>query len=513
MLPPLDAPEIVIGICSPIGADNSKVWQIIQDQLRAYNYSAEKFKVTDLMKDLVPKGIDLVDTPTEARYDSYIRYANKLRELYDAPGTLAMVCCAALRGVRRDKAGAPNTYLPGNAYVFDQFKRPEEIELLRQVYGRLFILISVYSDKEKRTERLAKKISDSHSSARIQAVHRTEARSLVQRDEDEEGEAHGQRMRDAFALADVFINIDDEKEAEEVVVRFMQSFFGANFNSPTPEEYGMYMAKSASLRSLDLSRQVGAAIFSPQGEVITLGCNEVPKAGGGTYWCTDEEDHRDYTYKVDENERIKQALVTDLVKRLFRDPNFIKDRKTEREIVAYVKEQLTIKGSPLREAQAMDLLEFGRAIHAEMSAISDAARLGRSVAHSVLYCTTFPCHMCAKHIVGAGIDKVVYIEPYPKSYAVDLLECIVVQTGPAKRGTVQFSPFIGVSPYRYRDLFERTRRKDKEGKFLDWIEGKARPIVRYTIATYLYNEEALFNRFDDKSRELIEKGLIEIRRR
>jgi deoxycytidylate deaminase len=43
----------------------------------------------------------------------------------------------------------------------------------------------------------------------------------------------------------------------------------------------------------------------------------------------------------------------------------------------------------------MDILEFGRVIHAEMSAISDAARLGRATKDATLFCTTFPCHICA----------------------------------------------------------------------------------------------------------------------
>jgi deoxycytidylate deaminase len=36
---------------------------------------------------------------------------------------------------------------------------------------------------------------------------------------------------------------------------------------------GKYLAKSASLRSSDLSRQVGAAIIRGAGDVLTLGCN------------------------------------------------------------------------------------------------------------------------------------------------------------------------------------------------------------------------------------------------
>ncbi len=80
------------------------------------------------------------------------------------------------------------------------------------------------------------------------------------------------------------------------------------------------MAKGASLRSLDLSRQVGAAIFSKTHEVITLGCNEVPKGGGGTYWGDDPGiDARDYKWGSDPNDEKKRSLLLDLFQRLSED--------------------------------------------------------------------------------------------------------------------------------------------------------------------------------------------------
>ena len=76
------------------------------------------------------------------------------------------------------------------------------------------------------------------------------------------------------------------------------------------------------------------------------------------------------------------------------------------------KRLLTEAGSDaVRESRVMDLIEFGRILHAEMSALSDAARKGICVEGATLYCTTFPCHLCAKLIVAAGITKVVYLEP------------------------------------------------------------------------------------------------------
>src|SRR5690606_14932011 len=103
-------------------------------------------------------------------------------------------------------------------------------------------------------------------------------------------------------------------------------------------------------------------------------------------------------------------------------------------------------------AAITDLTEYGRVVHAEMCAICDAARLGRSIKGATLYCTTFPCHNCTKHVLAAGLSKVVYMEPYPKSKAKELHENeIEIEQESADR--VAFLPFLGISPYRYRDIF------------------------------------------------------------
>jgi deoxycytidylate deaminase len=512
MLPALEAPEIVFGLCSPIGTSNAKITDLLKKHLLYYGYQAEGFKVTDLMRSLViSQQPPLKEKPVEDRYDTYIKYANKLREVYRSDDVLAMLCCAAVSAERKEilkkRKKKKTSYLSNYAYIFDQFKRKEEIDTLRQVYGRLFIMISAYSEKSERVKTLTNKICEGHSIARPTQEQENEAKKLIARDEDEEGQDHGQRIREIFPLADLFVNVDDPEETERVIVRFLRSFFGANNVSPTRDEYGMYIAKSASLRSLDLSRQVGAAIFSGRGEVISLGSNEVPKPHGGTYWAGDLEDDRDYVRGRDENERIKRALLTDVAKRL-REGGFIGQDRSERDIVVYIMEEATKKGSLLRDALVMDLLEFGRSIHAEMSALSDAARLGLATRDATLYCTTFPCHICAKHIVAAGIKRLVFIEPYPKSYAEQLLSSIVVVAGKYSGDKIQFSPFIGVAPFRFRELFERGRRKNGVGNFEEWAEGRPRPVVKYTVATYLENEKAIIKILEEATTRLVTDGVL-----
>jgi deoxycytidylate deaminase len=242
--------------------------------------------------------------------------------------------------------------------------------------------------------------------------------------------------------------------------------------------------------------------------VITCGCNEVPKAKGGTYWTGDTDDARDAKKGFDSNERIKKSLLVDFAK-LLNKAQFFKEEINEMEVARLIAKE-TDRGGSLRDAQLMDLLEFGRMIHAEMSAICDAARLGRSIKNAVLYCTTFPCHLCAKHIVASGISRVVYIEPFPKSYAEQLHGDAIVVGKSADPDKVCFEPFIGISPKRYKNLFGRGRRKNDAGLFQEWIEKKSQPIIKYTIATYIQNEEAITKLFNDVVKKKIESGVLEL---
>lgn len=506
LLPTLPDPELFFGFCAPVGVNIPKAMELLEPILRNFGYVCQRSKITTLMKQVSLNGLKVLDNPVEFRYDTRIKYANKLREIYERPDILASIFCAAVAKERRKKGKKRGQYVKSMAYLIDQIKRPEEINTFRQIYGKLFVCVSIYSDKDRRIKFLSESIAESHNDARANHEHEARAKTLIARDEDEEAVPNGQRLRDAFPLADVFINIDDLEDCERVLTRFISGLFGSNKISPTQDEVGQYFAKSASLRSLDLSRQVGAAIFGNRGEVITVGYNEVPKPYGGVY--TDGPgDLRDYVHGRDENERIKRALLADVVERLI-DGNIIQSDKSKDELVKAVMNEASRRGSVLRDALLMDLLEYGRVIHAEMHAVSEAARLGRKLENSVLYCTTFPCHICAKHIIAVGIARVVFIEPYPKSYAQELHSSIVLQAGVACKDRVQFAPFIGISPYRFKEIFERGRRKNDSGEFDEWTDGKPHPIIKVTVPTYLQNEDAAIKAFEQRTQVLLKEGKI-----
>ena len=51
-------------------------------------------------------------------------------------------------------------------------------------------------------------------------------------------------------------------------------------------------------------------------------------------------------------------------------------------------------------------------VHAEQNALAKAARSTVSTKGATLYCTVSPCYECAKSIIQAGIERVVYEEQY-----------------------------------------------------------------------------------------------------
>jgi hypothetical protein len=119
-----------------------------------------------------------------------------------------------------------------------------------------------------------------------------------------------------------------------------------------------------------------------------------------------------------------------------------------------------------------------------------------------------------KHIVASGISKVVFLEPYPKSLALDLhTDSIQVESG--ERGNYQnypcvsFEHFYGISPRRYRELFERGRRKDKNGKLQNYIDGQKRPNIDYTNPFYNQMEEQTVK----DNTDIITKAIAEIDQR
>jgi deoxycytidylate deaminase len=313
---------------------------------------------------------------------------------------------------------------------------------------------------------------------------------------DDAQDKYGQHLRDTFHLADVIIDGISQSNMIVELRRFINALFGLNEVAPTRAEYGMNAAATTALRSSDLSRQVGAVIFSESGEIISQGCNEVPKAFGGSYWYGESPDFRDIKLGRDSNDILKMDVLKDLIDRLKSKGLLSKkaNKGSSTQIAEFlvgitkgINEEEEAIGGVLKSAKILDLTEYGRVVHAEMSAICDAARVGSTTRNTTIYCTTFPCHNCTKHILAAGIKEVVFLEPYPKSKAKDLFDNEIAIEG-SEIGKVSFRAFLGITPMRYKDIFSKSKRKIN-GIAVRWNFGGPAPMVNISSPNYLRLEQ------------------------
>ncbi len=444
--------ELVLALSGPVGCGIQFIRDALQTALVAHGYTVVHVKVSSRFKKLaadlrIPDPTGGVTAECE-RISKFQDLGNALRaELGDDLGAQIALSAIALDRTERHPGVAVGDIKPGRvAYVIDQLKNPKEVSLLRDIYGNLFYLVGVLTGYERRKLNLTRSMSAS------------DAERLIERDRAEA--AGGQQLEKTLKMADYFIrnSHDNTQEIAKPINRFIGLLHGQNGLTPTRDERGMFAAHSAALRSACLSRQVGASIVDANGNIVATGCNDVPKGGGGLYEVGGVADHRCVFQEggVCFNDQYKDKLRDEVLGILRK--NGIEHLQAER------------LAREIRSTTRMrDLIEFSRAVHAEMDALMTAARRGGSgVQGCTLFTTTYPCHNCARHIVAAGIRAVYFIEPYGKSLASELhsdsIEHDNANSAPEK---VAFLHFEGVAPRRFADLFySLDSRKDANGRAL-----------------------------------------------
>lgn len=485
-LTPRAHPELVFGLVGPIGVNLDPVIFALARELHSLKYTPITIRLSEQIEAFFGSSYDA--ETEDVRISNLMDAGTKLRAKSERGDAVALLGIAEIARARKEDLGGKSD---SNAFILRSLKHPSEVETLRSVYGKGFFLISIYAPREVRVSALADRISRSHFGKGAKA--RSKAELLVERDELEESTSLGQDVKDAFPLADLFVDSRSKPALESQISRFLQLLFGNVFHTPTRDEHGMHYARSAALRSSDLNRQVGAAILKPEGDLIAVGCNDVPKAGGDLYWPGDQGDARDFQKGVDAMAEERVQVLGELLER-FESNGLLAESTTKNDINQLVKDLISgEKKTILKGSRVMGLLEFGRSVHAEMAALTSAARLGISVRDATLFCTTFPCHMCARHIVASGIKRVVYVEPYPKSMAKQLhRDAISVDPTAPSDDHVNFEPFEGIAPRQYQVIFDAgDLRKDKDGRATDWRARDGRPRFSRFQNTYLTIETAI----------------------
>lgn len=139
-----------------------------------------------------------------------------------------------------------------------------------------------------------------------------------------------------------------------------------NTNRPSWDQYFLELAGNVANRSTCLRRHVGALLVVNR-RILTTGYNGVPS---GLSHC---------------GENGKQCLRQDM-------------------------------NVPSGTRQ-----ELCRGLHAEQNAIIQAALHGVSTKGATLYCTHQPCITCAKMLINAGVERIVYKGEYPDELSMEMI--------------------------------------------------------------------------------------------
>jgi deoxycytidylate deaminase len=489
--------EIWLGVVGPVGAGGSRAIDALQKACESEGYKCETIKMSSLIRAWAEQNNVPLPPPTEKTLESVkaLQNAGDMVRKTD-PSCVARLCLAAIAAKRAELTG--QVFKPGEAvepddekraWLIDSIRHPAETSLFRRAYGNAFALVGVVCREDIRRERILGKYLNKQQLQNLEKVKEVDA--FIKRDADDSASSHGQHVTSAFHEADFFIDNtenDDKNEQgllEEPLSRLIGVITHSRIIRPSIEETAMHHAHSARVRSACLSRQVGAALVDEDGTIVSTGTNEVPRAGGGVYGehfsgAHSVNDHR-CAFRTGEkfcSSNVEQnTIIDELIAAL--------------PVLAEQPNQDAIK-AVIRKTRLGGLIEFSRAVHAEMDALLSAGREGVSTVGTRLFVTTFPCHYCARHIVSAGVYEVQFIEPYPKSLAIglhtDAIELNETTWAPPEEvsmaeerrravappppkpnppGRVLFKPFVGIAPRLYLRAFEKTRDlKDKvTGKF------------------------------------------------
>ena len=481
--------ELVIGLVGHAGSGCTSIGDALYVALLQSGYAVHKIKISNLIEnEITAENRPIVRKTPEFKGIDSLERAKTLQDKGDELRNIEQYILASLAidEIRKKRGDAP---VGENkiAYILDSLKNVAEVQLFRDVYGSTFRLVAVHCDYERRFKRL---FGDIGTDAKFAGASKEHVIDFMTRDEMDKAR-NGQQVREVFHLADYFV---DDNQDEKINVgnnanlkRFCEILLGSGFHRPTVEETAMYTAFSAALRSSCLSRQVGAALANEFGQIISIGSNDVPKFGGGTYlegsapdcrcafWEWKSADGKTQ-FKGCHNSRHKN-LIAEEIKAALTDCvttslNKIADSdggNEKSDIINRIGSEIIADLAELSLPRVKDLVEYSRSIHAEMDALFSAARQGTSTKNTTLYCTTFPCHNCARHMVTAGVKQVLYVEPYVKSLALDLhSDSIRTTANPSNAAPTHLAvlPFTGIGPRMYEDHFMKSGElKGPEGEF------------------------------------------------
>jgi deoxycytidylate deaminase len=269
--------------------------------------------------------------------------------------------------------------------IIESFRCPGEVDAMRKLPH--FILLAIDANPKIRYERATARKSTTDNDLAFEKFLEDEKKEMTNTD------PFKQNLSKCAEMADIFIlNESTIKEFEEKLSKIL-TFDSDGFltRRPTWDEAFMRETYLWASRSTCRRRKVGAVISTPDHAMISQGYNGSPR---GTPNCID----------IGFCERQKQNVPSG------------------------------------------QMLEKCKAVHAESNAVINAGRQGKSVQDAILYCTTFPCQICAGIIINSGLKEIIYEADYANPEAKESFE----------KAGIKIRRFEGVRYIGFNKLFRQS---------------------------------------------------------
>src|SRR5579885_1368058 len=221
--PPKAGSELFFGLVGAIGSDLSKVTAALVKALKDVGYRAESIHTIELLHQIEHYDKLLEESPLDKRYWTHMDQGDHFRRAMGRGDALAHLSIASVKGMRASLSddAKGTTPIPNCAYIFKSFKHPDEVRLMRRVYGSSFYVIAAYSPRDTRYQRLLSEIAGSHYEMQRERFA-TIVHDLMQRDEYDADNDFGQRVRDCFPSADLFVDAGESRFLSGPLNRFVE---------------------------------------------------------------------------------------------------------------------------------------------------------------------------------------------------------------------------------------------------------------------------------------------------
>ena len=127
--------EIIIGIVSAVGTETHRVVTPLTDKLQRFGYNVEEIKVSSLLN----------SDPISSEYERIKCLMNAGDELRKSTNNNAILAYGTAKLIQEKR----DEEVEKKAYIINSLKHPDEVEILRKIYGQGFYLFGIHCDKKK----------------------------------------------------------------------------------------------------------------------------------------------------------------------------------------------------------------------------------------------------------------------------------------------------------------------------------------------------------------------------